>query len=287
MKILYTFLNFNSFTGSELYYYELAKEMAALGHDVTIASTCDGKIKTLAESKGIKCRSFMEINNFNDFDIIHASHSPVIESILKSTIKVPLIVTCHSEILDLEKIPDNKKIFHFIGIRKSIFHSLPEGKRSLIYNPVDSKRFNTSGTIDNDGPVFFPGTINYLRVGPLLDVIKTYINTYEIVCMGSNDYPDVKIEGVHYNQLSSTPEYMMKKSSLVAGIINGRTGIEAAFCGKPYLNYVVNKDGMIICRHLIEPSEYVIEFEGERLDKNYFTSEYVAKRIELLYRQYL
>lgn len=284
MKILYTFLNFNSFTGSELYYYELAKEMVSLGHDVTIASTCGGKIKELAESKGIKCKSFMEIMDFNDFDVVHASHIPVVESILTSTIKVPLIVTCHSEILALEKIPDNKKISHFIGIRKSIFHHLPEGKRTLIYNPVDSKRFNIQGSKD-EAFVFFPGTINYLRVGPLLDVIKTYINTHEIVCMGGNDYPDVKIEGVHYYPLIPTPEYMMKKASLVAGIINGRTGIEAAFCGKPYLDYAVNKDGMITGKRLIEPMDNIVDFEGDLIDKNYFTSEYVAKRIELLYRE--
>ncbi len=286
MKILYTFLNFNSFTGSEVYYYELAKEMVSLGHEVTISSVCGGLITHQAVNAGITCTDFMSIKDFNDFDVVHASHYPVVEAILRSSIKVPLIITCHSEILSLERIPNHSKISHFIGIRKSIFSMLPEGKRSLIYNPVDSKRFNTDNTQDEKF-IFFPGTINYLRVGPLLDVIKSYINTHQIVCMGSNDYPDVKIEGVNYNSLSSAPEVMMKKSSIVAGIINGRTGIEAAFCGKPYLDYTVNGQGYIMGKCLIEPKDWKVDFEGDLVNKNYFTSGYVAKRIELLYREFI
>ncbi len=282
MKILYTFLNFNSFTGSELYYYELAREMVLLGHKVTIASVCGGKIKEQAENVLITCTDFASIKNFNDFDVVHASHWPVVEQVLKCDIRVPFIVTCHSEILQLERIPNHSKISHFIGIRKSIFSMLPEGKRTLIYNPVDDTRFNTN-LIKDDNLVFFPGTINYLRISPLLDVIKTYGHSHDIVCMGTSDYP--KFERVTYLPLDTSPEIVMKRASIVAGIINGRTGIEAAFCGKPYLNYTVDSKGNILGKTLVESSK--VYFEGYHENKNYFTSGYVAKRIELLYREFI
>ncbi len=283
MNILYTFLNFNSFTGSELYYYELAREMVALGHNVTIASACGGEIKERVLSHGISCVEFEDIKSFN-YDIVHASHQPVVDGLLKHKLKCPLVVTCHSELLHMEQIPDSDKISHFIGIRPNIYNSLPESKRSLIYNPIDVSRFNEKDLDAHDnGIVFFPGTINYLRVQPLMDLLLNYCKDYTVVCMGQNDYPDSKLKNVVYMKPSFNCEELIKKSSFVAGIIRGRTYIEAALCGKTYIDYIVDGKGNILDFEVLLPKD-TLNMQGVEVEKERFNSMVVALEIEELYR---
>ncbi len=281
MNILYTFLNFNSFTGSELYYYELAKEMVRLGHKVTIASSCGGEIRQKAFSHGISCVDFEKIKSFN-YDIIHASHQPVVDGLLKHKLKCPLVVTCHSELLHVEQIPNSDKISHFIGIRPDIYNSLPAGKKSLIYNPVDVSRFNKEDLSDS-GIVFFPGTINYLRAQPLIDLTLNYGKDYTVVSMGSNDYPDSKLKGVVYMKPSFNCEELIKKSTFVAGIIRGRTYIEAALCGKSYIDYKVDGKGNIVDIEVLNPKD-TLNMQGVEVEKEKFDSKNVAIEIELLYK---
>lgn len=279
MNILYTFLNFNNLTGSELYYYELAKEMVKLGHHVTIASNCSGQIMQKAKEAGIKCIQFSELNFMGEFDIIHASHKPVVDPLLKLGVSCPIVITCHSEILDIEKIPDNHKISHFIGIRQAIYNELPKNKRSLICNPVDSSRFNKEGIIELDY-IFFPGTINYLRINPLIDLVQTYGDHYKILCMGSSDYPDVEIKGVEYLKPHWDIEKVIKEVKCVAGIIKGRTYIESMMCGKHYIDYMVDEKGIIEDIKEYKPSEFAMNTLIEN-----FHSNVVAEEIEKLYKE--
>lgn len=100
--------------------------------------------------------------------------------------------------------------------------------------------------------------------------------------MGANDYPDIKVEGVEYMKPRWNIEDIIKNSRFVAGIIRGRTYMEAAFCGKHYLDYRVDEKGAIISTHDYLSKDSIIF--GSPWPKEEFYSDNVAKRIELLYR---
>jgi hypothetical protein len=298
MNILYTFLNFNGLTGSELYYYELSREMVALGHKVTIASNCGGEIKTRAEANGVICKEFSEINDFSEFDIIHASHKPVLQTLCTHLVAkaIPIVVTIHSEILGIEKVESFPNIDYFIGIRPAIFDFLPKYKRSLIYNPIDFSRFNTDNT-SNKGYIFFPGTINHLRLAPIEDVasIAFYADNSsevqskfggakfnDIVTMGENDLPGRVIPYTTHKKPIFNIEKYIKESCFTAGIIKGRTYIESILCGKTHRNYQVDNRGRILSTEELNAGDYLY-FGDKVVHKSEFDSSVVAKKIEKIY----
>ena len=60
LEFLISCLYFKNFTGSELYVYELAKNLIKLNCDVTVMSEIDGPLTKLAIEKGIKVKSHSE-----------------------------------------------------------------------------------------------------------------------------------------------------------------------------------------------------------------------------------
>ncbi len=287
MKILYTFFNFNGFTGSELYFYELAREMRLFGHEVTISSHCGGDIKKAAESHGIKCVSFEDIKNFKEFDIIHVSHKPVIYGLSHHKRNLPpVIVTCHSEILEMEVgVKDFDFVDHFIGVRPTIYDMLPFGKRSLVYNPVNTDVFNEKLIINNEeltilpktANIYFPGTINYLRIKPIEDLKKT---GYSVITKGESEFLDISTDFAS----SFSDDYLYKRCTSSAGILKGRTYIESFLCGKDHLNYTVNKKGNILGKELLKAEGDYLDF-GVPVHKSEFDSKVVAKKIEYIYKE--
>jgi hypothetical protein len=289
MNILYTFFNYNGYTGSELYYYELSREMIKLGHKVTIASNCGGELTDRSRAYGVNCINFNEIKGFSQFDIIHASHKPVLQGLALHKLKQPIIATVHSELLDIEKVQDTHEnmISHFIGIRPGIYEDLPKGKRSLVYNPFDFDRFNTEGCSNRNDLIFVPGTINYLRANMIVDLALTYGDHYNVLAMGANDYAQSKISNIIYADPAFEVEEIIKKSFAVAGIIKGRTYIEAMLCGKNYIDYKVDKEGVLQDINMITPMDLVDFGDGLKLPLSIFDSRKVALEIESIYKSFL
>jgi glycosyltransferase involved in cell wall biosynthesis len=64
LKVLISCLFFRTLTGSELYVYELAKELIKLNCSVTVLSQIGGPLTDMARKIGIKCLSFEEAPGF-------------------------------------------------------------------------------------------------------------------------------------------------------------------------------------------------------------------------------
>jgi hypothetical protein len=64
LKVLISCLFFRTFTGSELYVYELAKNLIKQNCDVTVVSQIGGPLTELAKKQGIKCLSFEQSPGF-------------------------------------------------------------------------------------------------------------------------------------------------------------------------------------------------------------------------------
>lgn len=311
LKVLLSCLFFKNYTGSEMYVYELAKELVKLNCDVTVLSDTNGPLSKQAKSYGIKSIAFPEYpgykvgdgrwgfntpNGFQpsqqnmlyrmgnvDFDIIHTQHKPITEKIMELYPNIPKIATIHSEVISLEDPIINDTIREYVAIRPEIKEKMvnadgvEESKISVVYNPIDSSRFNTDKTKD-DGYILFVGTIDYLRQQSIRDIAnyaKEQGKELWLVGHNSSNYLTDLLTQSHIKHFEATNrvEKYVKNCSETAGILLGRTTIEGWMCGKPGWIYDVDNVGNIKGKERYDvPSD---------IDK--FNSKEVAKQIKNIY----
>lgn len=208
LKVLIGCLNFANYTGSELYVYELAKQLVKENCEVSICSNIGNPLDKLVKKLGIKTYTLQEppgfklgdgkwklkttegeidsqpntlykVNNI-EFDVIHLNHKPVIEHLLRLYPQTPTICSIHSEVISLEEPVISPQIKKYIAIRPEIKDFLInkfEIKSDIIdviYNPIDTTRFKEipSTAKRTKKRILFVGTIDYLRRETIQDLIN-------------------------------------------------------------------------------------------------------------------
>jgi hypothetical protein len=311
LKVLITGLFFKTFTGSEMYMFELAKNLTKLNCDVTVLSDINGPLSQIAKKQGIKVLPFGEDPGYKmgdgkwgfntpegfkptqpnklykiaevHFDIIHCQHKPVTERMLNLYPNTPKIMTIHSEVISLEDPVINTTIKKYVAIRPEIMEKLvfkdgiDENLIDVIYNPIDENKFNTKNTKDGNY-ILFVGSIDYLRENTIKDVseyAKSIGKEFWLVGDDKSNYLSeiTKESHVKYHKSTSNIEKFVKECSETAGILLGRTTIESWMCGKSSWIYQVNDKGEIKSKERVEPPKDVIKF---------YSSE-VAKEIKKIY----
>lgn len=293
MNILYTVLRFSRLTGSEIYVYELAREMIKKGHKASILSDCGDLIADKAKEIGIELLSKDDLKG-KKFDILHLSHHFYSELALKKFPKTPAVMTIHSEVIPEFEYPiDNKNIKYFICIRKTIADQLKEKgykNTEIIYNPIDYSRFNKDGLIPNKKRIIlFVGRPDSLRAQTILHLIDsirfTENSSVWFIGKGFEKYglmisdvlPARAREKVNFmGEIWNTEQYV-KQCSITASVMMGRTTIEGWACGKPGFIFNIDKDGKILDIKVEEPPKNMARFD----------SRVVADQIERLYRKAL
>jgi hypothetical protein len=124
IKVLLSCLFFKTFTGSEMYVYELARGLKNLNCDVTVLSDINGPLSKLAQQQGIKVLPFTNAPGFKigdgkwgfntpqgfqpttpnvmyktsevNYDIIHTQHTPVTTQMCQMYPNIDKISTIHS-----------------------------------------------------------------------------------------------------------------------------------------------------------------------------------------------
>ena len=311
LKVLLSCLFFKTFTGSEMYVYELARGLKKLNCDVTVLSDIDGDLSKLAQQQGIKVSPFSSPPGFKlgdgkwglntpqgvtpsqpnmmykvsevNFDIIHTQHTPITNQMCQMYPNVDKISTIHSEVISLENPVIDETIKKYICIRPEIQKHITSNfniqleNTEVVYNPIDTNRFNTKN-IKDDGYVLFVGSIDYLRETTIKDLVE-YTKTInkELWLVGdnkSNYLSDLLInKHVKYFESTNKVENYVKNCSETAGILLGRTTIEGWMCGKPGWIYNVNESGEILNKERI----------GIPKDIDKFNSLEVAKKIKQEY----
>ena len=311
IKVLVSGLFFKNYTGSEMYIYELTKELKKLNCDITVVSDINGPLSKQAKSMGIKILPLTEYPGYKmgdgmwgmntpkgfqpsqkgmmykvgnvDFDIIHTQHKPITERVLQLYPNIPKIATIHSEVISLEDPVVDNSILEYVAIRPEIkdkmvnTDGIDESLISVIYNPIDGNRFNTQNTKD-DGYILFVGTIDYLRENSIRDIAdyaKEQNKELWLVGENSSNYLTELLQQSHIKHFPSTNrvEQYVKNCSETAGILLGRTTIEGWMCGKAGWIYDVDDKGNIKSKERFDiPSD---------IDK--FNSKEVAKTIKELY----
>lgn len=223
LKVLIGCIDFNNYTGSELYYYELAKELVKLNCDVTICSNLAGgdlshrtsklgiKTCSLNEPVGYKLGDGKWLTNQNGhlivsqpnqlynvlpfkFDVLCLSHQPIINYLINLYPNTPVLSINHSEVIDLENPVIHPQIKKYVAIRPEIKDymvnnfNIPENIIDIVYNPIDCNRFRIKDKeIRDKKRVLFVGSLHDLREKTILDLIeKTKANNEEFWIVGRN-----------------------------------------------------------------------------------------------------
>lgn len=285
MKILIGCLLFREFTGSEMYVFELAKNLQKLGCDVTITSPhIGGPLTDLALNLGIKVHNIKVPFTNKNYDIIHSQHHPVTQTLLKLFPKNKMICTIHSEVISLENPIIHENIKKYITIRPEIQNHIiknfwiPENKTCVIYNPIDTNKFNTNDTTSGNYTLFV-GTIDYLRQNTIRDLVdKTKSENKELYLVGKNhaNYLNEILSNQHVKHFNQTydVEKFVKNCSETAGILLGRTTIEGWLCGKPGWIYNVDGSGNILNKERFDIPEDVTKFDSVEVSKK-IKEEYI------------
>ena len=316
IKVLISSLFFRTFTGSELYIFELAKNLIKQNCDVTVMSQIGGPLTDMAKRLGIKCIPFEEAPGFKlgdgkwgfntpegfkvstenvmyrvsevNFDIIHMQHKPVAERMIQFYPEIDKIYSIHSEVIELEDPIKHESIKKYIAIRPEIKDhivdkfEIPEEQIDIIYNPIDNDKFKPKPLVKTENSVLFVGTIDYLRKETILDLMeRTKEEGKELWLVGEdkgNYLQQVLFEPhVKYFPPTWSVENFIYRCEETAGIQLGRTTIEGWMCGKPSWIYKVDSGGFILSKERFEPP----------VDIEKYYSSNVAKKIKEEYQKIL
>ena len=235
LKVLMGCLSFANYTGSELYVFELAKQLVKNNCDVTICSNIGEPLSSAANKLGIKVCNIQEPPGYKlgdgkwmlntpqgevasvqntlykikdvNFDIIHLNHKPITEHLLRVYPETPVICSIHSEVISLEEPVISPNIKKYIAIRPEIKSHIvnnfgvDENLVSVIYNPIDNDKFKITQTNEKRDKkrILFVGTIDYLRRNTIEDLINvTRENNQELWIVGKKN--DTYLDGMLINQ---------------------------------------------------------------------------------------
>lgn len=278
MVILIGCLLFKNFTGSEMYVYELSKNLVKLGNSVTVASPhIGGPLTDLAINNGVNVIDFKNLNNSTKYDIIHAQHTPVVDALVKIYPNNKKICTIHSEVISLENPIIDKSIKKYIAIRPEIKNHLvknfniKEDMISIVYNPIDENKFKHKDVKDHNS-VLFVGTVDYLRKETIFDLVsytKSINKDLWLIGDNSDSYLSELLKNKHvkYNKAVPDVEKYVQRCSETSGILLGRTTIEGWMCGKSGWIYDVNSSGKILNKTLHEPPKDLEKFYASNVAK--------------------
>jgi glycosyltransferase involved in cell wall biosynthesis len=219
-----------------------------------------------------------------NFDIIHTQHTPITKYMCDMYVNIPKISTIHSEVIELENPIIDESIAKYICIRPEIQEHIVKKfninieNTEVVYNPIDTSRFNTKNIKDN-GYVLFVGSIDYLREKTIRDLI-TYTKTInkELWLVGENKdnylLDILTNDHVKYFNSTSNIETYVKNCSETAGILLGRTTIEGWLCGKSGWIYNIDNEGNILSKNKHEVPSDIIKFDSLNVAKK-IKQEYI------------
>lgn len=274
MKVLITSLSFQSLTGSEMYVYELSRELAAAGHEVTIMSQTGGEIAQRAAFNGVQVIHFQQAPFVRLApDIVHLNQPQPSQAVLVMVPGVPAVQTVHSE-ADCESPVIDPRVRKYICIRPSIqkhllsSHGIRVKSTSVIYNPIDFSRFRPDparGTHERRRVVFV-GTIDRMRRPSILHLVDRSVKEdFDLLIVGQRVEP--YLDGLRLANVQVLPpawnveEYLVDADE-TAGVLLGRTTIEGWACGKAGWIYDVDDRGEIRSVKLEQPPKDMSEFDS-------------------------
>lgn len=284
MKILLGCLNANGLGGSELYHYELARELDIAGHDVTLFTLrqIDWTDQVRLNLQHVRQLDQTNIDINEKYDIIIASQPDVNLFMLNHIKDTPVVSIIHSEVRSEDPILDSR-ISHYIAIRQPIAdmlindYNIPTDKVSLIYNPIDQTRFNSDSStkLERYSGIFVGEVLDNIRINPIRHLVNECIeNDWDLYLMSESrfdfNHPNIKYVDKRWNT-----EELVKQMNFTAGILLGRTTLEGWSCDIPGYMYIIDIHGNILSIETDMPNDV----------KQLCNSTYVAEQHIQLYNK--
>ena len=286
MKILLGCLNANGLGGSELYHYELARELDSIGHDVTLFTVrqIDWMDQTRLQLQHVKQLDTTNLDISEKYDIIVASQPEVNLFMLEHFKETPIISIIHSEIRSEDPVLD-PRISHYIATCRdktlAVLHEykIPADKVSLIYNPIDRSRFNSAEVVklERHSGIFVGEVMDPIRFKAVQHLVTQCIeNDWDLYLMSDSRY-DFKHPNIKYVDKRWDTENLVQMMHFTAGILLGRTTLEGWCCDVPGYMYVIDIHGNILN----------IEHTAPENIKQLCDSKYVSEQHIQLYKQFI
>lgn len=286
MKILLGCLNANGLGGSELYHYELARELDAAGHDVTLFTLreIDWMDEVRLKLQHVRQLDLTNFDRTEKYDII-VSSQPQVNLFMLDTFKdTPIVSIIHSEIRSEDPVLD-PRIVHYVAIRQPIAdmlineYNIPADKVTLIYNPIDQTRFNSDDAVklERYSGIFVGEVLDPIRFKSVQHIVNQCIeNDWDLYLMSDSRYnfnhPNIK----YVNKRWDT-ENIVQMMNFTAGILLGRTTLEGWCCGVPGFMYLIDINGNILNIETTPPANI----------KDLCDSKFVAQQHVKLYQNIL
>lgn len=146
MKILITNYSLRDYKGSELFTYELVRELKCRSHEVFVFSLELGKVSEDIGKLGVQVSCNIEDFQKENFDIVHIQHNPTAKIIEKYFPSTPKIFMAHGFIPRFEQPPNIAfcKYFAVSDIARdhlNKWHNIPKDRIVIIRNFIDIERF--------------------------------------------------------------------------------------------------------------------------------------------------
>ena len=254
MRVILNLSNYNNLTGSEIYVYELARELHKRGAFVSIIANQIGGEIAAKTPKGINLYHFFDHPEIEAELVISSQPNPTTYALSRFRNSKHYQVL-HSLLPYEEPILDSK-IKKYIAVRPDVAKhwstKYPEidKKIKVIWNGVDTRRFNEKNKEMRPNRVFtrlFIGTYDHLRARVVDDLILEAVKNGTYLWLVGDNYPPknpVSENVTHYPATWKTEMYT-RACDETAGIFIGRTTIEGFMCGKPGMVYNVDMKGTI------------------------------------------
>jgi hypothetical protein len=255
MKILLACINTNGLGGSELYHYELARELDLAGHDVTLFTLrqIDWTNEVRLKLQHVRQLDTTNLDITEKYDIIVASQPQVNIFMLEHFKDTPIVSIIHSEIRSEDPVLD-PRISHYIAIRQPIVdmlideYKISADKISLIYNPIDTSRFNSAETakLERHSGIFVGEVMDPIRFKAVQHLVAQCIeNDWDLYLMSDSCY-DFKHPNIKYVDKRWDTENLVQMMHFTAGILLGRTTLEGWCCDVPGYMYIIDIHGNIL-----------------------------------------
>jgi hypothetical protein len=286
MKILLSCINANGLGGSEMYHYELARELHLAGHNVTLFTLrqIDWMDETRLKLQHVRQLDLTNLDIDEKYDIIIASQPQVNLFMLEHFKETPIISIIHSEIRSEDPVLD-PRISHYIAIRKPIAdmlineYNIPASKVSLIYNPIDITRFNSdeASKLERYSGIFVGEVLDPIRYQAVQHLVQHCIeNDWDLYLMSESRF-DFNHPNIKYLDKRWDTENVVQMMNFTAGILLGRTTLEGWCCDVPGYMYIIDINGNIKSIETIPPDHI----------KDLCNSKYVMQQHIQLYKQFI
>lgn len=275
MKIVLTLNNYKYLTGSELYVFDVARELLKRNAEVTIIANAIGGEIAAKTPPEVSIYPFFDHPEIEP-DLVVSSQPQPTSYALKAFPNAFHMQVLHS-VMSFEEPLLDEKIMKYIAVRPEIKKFWTEkyplliNKVAVVWNGVDITRFNNDYTPKKNEKwtTLFVGTFDHLRRDVIMDLVKDAAEGEKQLLklvLPVNPFSETNLpKNVEVLPSRWSIEELVKECDETAGIFVGRTTIEGWLCGKPGLVYDVDEIGHILRKATYEVPKNLELFDSKKM----------------------